>query len=66
MGKIIINSATTIQDIRMKKIIFALLLATAASSAQSAALCQSMRDPSFQAWFEGWSCPPGYILLDIR
>jgi hypothetical protein len=47
----------------MKKLLLVLLLAS--TSAEAAVFCQSTRDPSYKAWFEGYSCPPGYILLGM-
>lgn len=49
----------------MKTLLLVMLL-TLATTAQAAVYCQSMRDPSFKAWFEGYNCPPGYILLQIK
>lgn len=49
----------------MRKIIIAMLL-LGSMGAQSAVLCQSMRDPNFQAWFEGYSCPPGYFMIRTK
>jgi hypothetical protein len=47
----------------MKKLLLVIMLSTIASQATSAVLCQSMRDPNFKAWFEGYSCPSGYYYL---
>ena len=49
----------------MKKLILAVMLIAISSQASSAVLCQSVRDPAFKAWFEGYSCPSGYYLLKI-
>lgn len=51
----------------MKKVILvAVLAAVFSGQAQAAVLCQSMRDPNFQAWFEGYSCPTGFFMIDVR
>jgi hypothetical protein len=50
---------------KMKKLILAVMLIAISSQASSAALCQSLRDPSFQAVFEGYTCPSGFYLVRI-
>lgn len=47
----------------MKKLVLVLVLSVVASQASAAVLCQSLRDPGFRAWFEGYTCPSGYYYI---
>jgi len=49
----------------MKNLII-LVLFTLSASAHSAVLCQSLNDPNFRAWYEGYTCPAGYYLIKIK
>ena len=45
----------------MKKLV--ILLALVSFNAHAIVKCQSMRDPGFKAYFEGYSCPAGFYQI---
>ena len=49
----------------MKKALLTALL-TVSFNANAAVLCQSMRDPNFQMWVEGYICPTGFYMIRTK
>jgi hypothetical protein len=50
-------------DMKIKATVAAISLTVFAMSAQSAVLCESRQDPSFQTWQKGYSCPVGFRVI---
>jgi hypothetical protein len=48
---------------KIKVMVAAISLTIFAMSAQSAVLCESRQDPSFQTWQKGYSCPVGFRVI---
>jgi hypothetical protein len=49
---------------KMKKLLLVAILLTS-STAHASVLCQSLNDPSYKAWFPGYSCPAGYFMIKM-